>query len=334
MIKLDCNEAPFDLPIELKQEALSQLLKSNWSRYPNVNSAPLRAQLSAINNWPQDQIFIGNGSDELLQALFIGLGALFDTVVIPSPTFGMYKLLAQRFGKLVKEIVSSAPDFVPNIGAIKAAVEDSRTLLFICQPNNPTGRAWITHEVDEVTKASQGIVVIDQAYGEFCNPVPKVTPVGERSIVIRTFSKAFGAAGLRLGYAFASSDLADRLTAGLLPYNVNTLTQTLATYYLEQRSVVVEESIAQVINARGKLFASLVSIGEVEPLNSQANFILFKVRRALKVWEELCAQGIYVRRFAEPQLENYLRVTVGLLEENERFVAALREILRRMAIDD
>ena len=333
MIKLDCNEAPFDLPLELKQEALSQLLKSNWSRYPNVNSAPLRAQLSAASNWPEDQIFIGNGSDELLQALFIGLGALFDTVVIPSPTFGMYKLLAERFGKRVKEIVSSAPDFVPNIGAIKAAVEDSRTLLFICQPNNPTGRAWTTHEVDEVTKAAQGIVVIDQAYGEFCSPVPKATPVGEKVIVVRTFSKAFGAAGLRIGYALASSDLADSLATGLLPYNVNILTQMLATYYLEQRCVV-EESIAQVINARAKLFASLVSIDEVEPLNSQANFILFKVRSAPKVWEELCAQGIYVRRFVEPQLDNHLRVTVGLPEENEQFAAALKAILRRMTIDD
>ena len=329
MIKLDCNEAPCDLPLELKQKALSQLLESSWSRYPNVNSAPLRAQLSAVNNWPEDQIFIGNGSDELLQALFIGLGALFDTVVIPSPTFGMYKLLAQRFGKRVKEIYSSAPHFAPNIGAIRAAVEDSRTLLFLCQPNNPTGRAWTIHDIDEVTKVAQGIVVIDQAYGEFCSPVPKATPVGEKVIVIRTFSKAFGAAGLRIGYALASSDLADSLATGLLPYNVNTLTQMLATYYLEQRCVV-EESIAQVINARAKLFASLMSVSGVEPLSSQANFILFKVRSALTVWKELCAQGIYLRRFTEPHLDNYLRVTVGLPEENEHFITALKAVLRRI----
>ena len=311
---LDANENPYNQPV---------------NRYPDPLQEKLKMQISPIKQVPTENIFLGNGSDEPIDLVFrVFCNPGIDNVVAIDPTYGMYEVCADindveyRKVQLDEHFMFKADDL------LRAC--DARTkVIFICTPNNPTGNCMPRAEIERVVEGFGGIVVIDEAYSDFAEQRPFRFDIGRypNIIVLNTFSKAFGSAAIRLGMAFASTDIVQLMNKVKYPYNVNKLTQEKAAEVLRditkihQQIVMIKESRAALMDA----FSELPVCQQVYP--SDANFFLARVTDANAIYRYLVERGIIVRNRHHVTLcQNCLRITVGTRDENERLLKALRAL--------
>ena len=326
IVKLNQNEN-FFLPKDMLRELMQQVMEEYDPRiYPQDEEFRIKEKLSDYLNAPTDCIIIGNGEDEIIERiarLFLEKG---DATISVTPTFSFYRLSANLMGAKHFE-VPLKKDFSLDKEQILATITSKTTLLFLCSPNNPTANQFSIDEVEFLVEEFPGVVVVDEAYVEFAeySLLPLIEKY-ENLIVLRTFSKAFGLAGLRLGYGVASSDLATILSKkAQLPYPVSSFALKVALELLANHDIV-EKAIRQLKDERGALIKELNEVTGVKAFDSKSNFVLFQTdNQSDEVYQKLLRRGIFVRNIKNSLLKNCLRTTVGLPEMNAKMLRALEK---------
>ena len=312
---LDANENSFGSP-----------LNENFNRYPDPLQWQLKSELSKIKGIPPENIFIGNGSDEVIDLayrIFCEPGK--DNVIICPPTYGMYEVSANINDVEIKK-VNLTKDFRLDVDGVLSATDQNTKLLFICSPNNPTGNCMKRPDVTKLLDNFPGIVIIDEAYSNFSRQKTFIEDLGSypNLIVMQTLSKAWGLASLRLGLAFASLPVIDLFNKVKPPYNINNASQQLAIEAL-QNTGQVNEWVGQIIEQKEFLINELKNFPFVKKIyESDANFLLVKVEDADHLYGYLASNAIIVRnRSKEVLCENCLRITIGTSEENLELIKIL-----------
>jgi len=325
-IKLDIMENPYDLPDEIKELVKEKIM--GFNRYPNSQADELREALASYVGVGKEEILVGNGSDELI--LYILLTFKSNQVVYPIPTFTMYKILSQ-IADSTSMGIPLTDGFELNDDKILEVTKNTPTIIFIAYPNNPTGNCFSKEKILRIIEESEGLVIIDEAYFEFSKETfLSVIDSYDKVIILRTFSKAFGLAGLRVGYVIANRQIINELFKVKLPYNLNSFSQIVANYVIKYKSLL-QSKINQIIVQRERLYSFLKGIKGIIPYPSDANFILFKSLNipAHTLFLDLLEEGILIRNLNEDGLPDYLRVTVGTEEENNIFMERIDKICRR-----
>ncbi len=328
LIKLNQNESPYDVPPVIKQAVWNKLKRSLWNRYPDGEITSLRRQLSSFTNQPSERIIIGSGSNEIILGIFLAVCRPGDRVALLDPGFSIYSRLARIFeAEIVR--VPAEPDFKTDPEKLVDAAQKCR-IIFLASPNNPTGLALEKKWIVDLLENCSALVVVDEAYHEFHRKT--VLPLIEELsnlVVLRTFSKAFGAAGIRLGYAIGNEEIISGLKKAKLPFSVGLFPQLVAEELLnhyQDYKIYIEKIIAE----REKVFLGLLGMPYLEVIPSQANFILFRSTRvpAPDFYRYLLQAGILVRKFEGPGcLKDWLRVTIGRPEENQVFLNKVEQII-------
>jgi histidinol-phosphate aminotransferase len=331
-VKVNQNENPYDLPEAVKRRVLEAALARPWSRYPDFDPRELLERLAAFAGWRADGVLAGNGSNELIEALLLVTVGPGTRVLVPEPTFTLYALLTKVLGgDLISSPLGPELEYVPaELRALREACAPSVTI--VCSPNNPTGSFLEPEDVAALCTVDDGLVVVDEAYHEFAGKsvVPLLTD-HPNLVVLRTFSKAMGMAGLRVGYLLASPEIVREVNKARLPYNLNFFSQMAALAALEDEALL-RAQVERIATDRDELFRRLAHVPGVRPFPSRANFILFELEGAdpKAVFEAIYERGVLVRDVsATPRLSRCLRVSVGSEEENEAFLSALRHALER-----
>lgn len=311
-IFIDANENPYDTP---------------YNRYPDPLQLQVKEKISALKGVPVENIFLGVGSDEPIDLLYrIFCEPQTDNVVALEPTYGMYSVCAD-INNVEYRKVSLKANYQFSAEELLAATDENSKIIWLCSPNNPTGNALDAAEIEKVLKNFSGIVAVDEAYIDFSSQPSYLNKLKEypNMVVLQTFSKAWGSAGVRLGMAFASEDIIKIFNKVKYPYNVNVLTQRYAIKLLDNFSQV-EKKVKAILKNREKLekqLAKVECVKEVYP--TDANFILVKTTNSDAIYKYLIEKGIVARnRNGITLCDNCLRITVGTADENKQVIAALK----------
>lgn len=309
-IFLDANESPYE---------------NGWNRYPDPHQKALKARIGEIKGINPENIFLGNGSDEAIDLIFrVFCVPGRDNVVAIAPSYGMYGVAAQTNDIEVREVILGE-DYALDIEALLSAMDEYTKAIFLCSPNNPTGNTFTNAQIKELAERSGCIIVLDEAYIDFCSEPTMSTRVNEISnlVVLQTMSKARGMAALRLGMAFACPRIISLMSMVKYPYNINEATQKTA---MELLSEPVDGQVAEIISERARVSQAVTGFGFVKKVYpSEANFILVKVDDANALYDHLISDGIIVRnRNKVVSCQGCLRITIGLREENDRLLKSLK----------
>lgn len=315
-IFLDANENSFGSP-----------LPENYNRYPDPLQWEIKEKVAASNQIKPDEIFIGNGSDEAIDLLFrVFCEPRLDNILICPPTYGMYEVSAEINDVEIRRANLMA-DFRLDSDAIKKQIDDKTKLLFICSPNNPTGNAFAREEILDLAKSFNGIVVVDEAYTHFSHERSLVSDINNfpNLVVLQTFSKAWGLAGLRVGLAFANEEIIKLFNKVKPPYNISQIAQQAILEALKN-AARVEKTVAEIIAEREKLIKNLQGFSFVTKIYpTDANFILIKTIDAEKIYRFLLDEKIVVRNRNNVELcAGCLRITIGTPAENVELLEALK----------
>jgi histidinol-phosphate aminotransferase len=325
-IKLNQNESPFDLPVELKAKLGERLQAMALNRYPAEQPETLRGRLAEMLDVEPGSVIVGNGSNELTYTLgmvFIDPGS---KVVLPRPMFSLYeKVVRLHAGDLIS--VAPRPDLHFDSDAIRDAVEaHDPVLTVLTTPNNPTGLAMSMTEVESIVRAANGFVVVDEAYIEFAEETARpLLEAYPNVILMRTFSKTAGLAGLRIGYMVAHPDVAREIMKARLPFMVDRLAEAAALTVIDHPELTRDRAEFLKGEVR-RMTSQMRAINGVEVLPSQANFVIFKTPLEQRLlMTRLAEAGVLVRDISSyPELKGYLRVNAGTLDENQAFLVALK----------
>lgn len=321
--------------LDANENSLGSVLDKNFHRYPDPLQKQLKEKISSIKNVAVENIFVGNGSDEAIDLLiraFCNPGA--DNIFICPPTYGMYEVAAEINDVAINKILLSE-NFQLDINAIEPAINANTKLIFVCSPNNPTGNLFDAKSIEWLLKKFNGIVVIDEAYIDFASAASWTKKLDEypNLVVLQTLSKAWGLAGLRIGFAYASKDIIHVLNKIKPPYNVSEATQQLALKAL-QNEQSAKEKTSVLIQQKERLLKDFTAFDFIKKIYpSDANFILIKVDDATNLYKYLLSKNIVVRnRSNQPLCENSLRVTVGTAEETYALLNALKNFNNEKSI--
>lgn len=317
-IFLDANENSFGSP-----------LPTAYNRYPDPMQWKLKYKLADIKGVPPQHIFLGNGSDEVIDVLYRALcNPGVDNVILCPPTYGMYEVSA-HINDVVIRNVSLTEDFQLDMPALQQAIDEHTKLIFVCSPNNPTGNSINREDIEMLLNNFDGILVVDEAYINFARQKTFIQELTEypNLVVMQTLSKAWGLAALRVGMAFAGEDIINVMNKIKPPYNISQAAQELALQALDNVTQV-NEWIRETVIERDKLSSALRQLPLVTKVYpSDANFILARTTDAKGIYQYLVGQGIVVRDRSKVELcAGCLRITVGTPEENETLINALAEL--------
>jgi histidinol-phosphate aminotransferase len=333
-VRLNTNESPLPPPDAWLEAFRAGLGDIDFNRYPDRRSTDLRRALAASHGVDESRVFCANGSNEVLQSLLLAYGGPGRRVALFEPTYTMHGQIARTTGT---EVVAGTrtDDFELDLGEVRRVADEADPVItFLCSPNNPTGRAEPRAVVDAVVDLAPGLVVVDEAYGQFApssalDLVRQGAPGADRTVVVRTFSKTWSMAAARLGYLVGPAEVVAACELVALPYHLDAVKQ-LAGLLALRFTDEMEARVALLTEERGRLEAALAML-PLDTWASDANFILFRPtsRAARDVWRDLLDRSVLVRDCSEwPGLTGCLRVTVGTPDENDRFLAALNESLR------
>jgi histidinol-phosphate aminotransferase len=328
-VRLNTNEAPEPPPAAFTERLAALVRDVDWHRYPDRSYTALRTAIAGLHGVGPEQVFAANGSNEVLQTLCLAYGGPGRTAAVFEPTYALHSHIARITGTGVA-VGERGPDFTLDRGEVdRVLAEAEPAITFVCSPNNPTGRVEPEELVRHVADTAPGLVVVDEAYGQFARWSALDLVSDDRPLVVtRTFSKTWSMAGARLGYLVGPAWLVEQLDKVVLPYHLDTLKQAAGTLALEFRPEM-EARVAALVEERGRLAAALADL-PVDAWPSGANFILFRPRAkdGHDVWQGLLDRSVLVRNCASwPGLEGCLRVTVGTRPEDDAFLAALTEVL-------
>lgn len=331
MIKLDAMENPYDWDESLVDRWMDILKNVHLNRYPDPGADRVKLQLRDVMAIPDSlEMVLGNGSDELIQLLALAVSKAGETLLTVEPGFAMYRQITQ-VTELDYKAVSLTPEFELDMPVLLAEIEHSKpALIFLAQPNNPTGNLFGEGKLREVIEAAPGLVVIDEAYTPFTSAdYLSLATEYDNVLVMRTLSKA-GLAGLRLGLLVGGPRWIAELEKIRLPYNIGVLTQASVEFALQHFDVLREQTTL-ICEERSNLFEALGKLDGLQVWNSEANFILFRTApgKARELYDAMREHGILIRCLdgAHPLLKDCLRVTVGTAAENQAFLKTLTELL-------
>jgi histidinol-phosphate aminotransferase len=326
-VKINQNENPFDMPEPVKLAVSKVMSQKAWSRYPAFVPTELTERLKRFSGWRSGGILVGNGSNELIEAALMVTVEPGKRVVIPQPTFTLYKLLTTILGGTCEE-VPLTPDLAFDVPRLTEAAQQADVTI-LCSPNNPTGGKLGLDQIRKIAAAARGLVLVDEAYHEFSRQtaVPLLDEF-EHLIVLRTFSKAMAMAGLRVGYLLGHPALVEQVSKAKLPYNLNIFSMAAAEAAVEHFDLL-KPQIELLICERQRVFEQLQRIPGVKAYPSEANFIAFKTEApAAAVFDALLAEGVLVRDVSRyPMLDKFLRVSIGSPEENDQFLRTLAKFM-------
>ena len=325
---LSANENPCDVEAALRAEIVREIRRTALNRYPDPLANDLRDLIAEANGLDRDQVLVGNGGDELLFDLALAWGGPGRTFLNLPPTFSVYATNAQLTNTRIVEVARRA-DFSLDEEAVLARVAAGDIdYVIVTSPNNPTGERAPEDFVLRLLDATDALVVVDEAYFEFSRRTLRpYLESHENLLILRTFSKAFSLAGVRVGYVLGHAHVIRELVKVRQPYSVDALSQAAARVVFANRATF-EPGIAAIIEERERLMRGLLTLPGVTPFPSDANYILFRMEGADAAWAFLYERGILVRDFSHaPLLEGCLRVTVGTPEQNDGFLAALRDFI-------
>ena len=332
-VRLNTNESPFAPPPEFVEAWTAALRDAPLHRYPDRAASDLRAALGEQLGQPAERLFCANGSNEVLQTLLLTYGGAGRRAAVFEPTYALHSHIA-RITATEVVVGERRADFSIDPDVAVSLLERERpTLTFVCSPNNPTGTVEPAATIDAILGATDGIVVVDEAYGEFAprSALELVRDDG-RLVVVRTYSKVWSMAALRLGYAVAPAWIVEELDKVVLPYHLDVATQLAGRLALDL-APEMGDRVHRLVDERERVAKEMAAIRGIEVYPSGANFVLFRVLGdGHAVWERMVAQGVLVRDFSRwPRLAECLRVTIGTPDENDAFLGALRAALQEGA---
>ncbi|MFZ4719970.1 MAG: histidinol-phosphate transaminase [Ilumatobacteraceae bacterium] len=328
-VRLNTNESPFPPPAAWRDAFAAELSRVDWHRYPDRAATELRNGIAAMHGVRPDQVFAANGSNEVLQTLLLTYAGPGRTVATFEPTYQLHGHIARLTGATVAE-GERAADFTLDLGEVRRVLaEASPTVTFLCSPNNPTGLEEPEANVREVLSLAPGLLVVDEAYGQFASwSALDLLDEDVPLVVSRTFSKTWSMAGSRLGYLIGPSWLVAELDKVVLPYHLDTAKQIagrLALTFVDE----MESRVQLIVSERERLATAMAAM-PIDVVPSGANFILFRPRTIAgrAVWQGLLDRSVLIRDCSGwPRLADCLRVTVGTPDENDRFLTALSEVV-------
>ncbi len=328
-VRLNTNEAPEAPPAAFTRRLGEALATIEWHRYPDRGYRTLREAIAEHHGVAPEQVFAANGSNEVLQTLLLSYGGPGRHAAVFEPTYALHSHIARITGTGVA-VGERSEDLTLDLGEVRRVLaEHAPEITFLCSPNNPTGMAEPEETVQAVADMAPGIVVVDEAYGQFA-PWSALGMVDERRgvVVSRTFSKTWSMAGARLGYLVGPAGLVAELDKVVLPYHLDVVKQlagTLALSFTDE----MRARVAALVEERGRVFGALAEL-PVDVWRSDANFVLFRPREreGAEVWRALLDRSVLIRNCASwPRLDGCLRVTIGTPAEDDAFLAALAEVL-------
>jgi len=329
-IKLNANENAYGLPEEIIEEILWKAKNLKYFRYPDANSVKLSEIVSSFWGLNRDNIVIGNGSDELIDYLIKAFSEKGRRIITTAPSFAMYKIYSIINGANFVQIPLGQVNFSLNEDKIleEAKKEDS-SIVFIAYPNAPTGNYFAEDKIIKIIEESGCLVVVDEAYYEFGEKtfVPLISRY-DNLVILRTFSKAYSLASLRVGYLFSNPEIINEIRKVKSPFNVNTFSQLAAQVVFENKEIL-KNSIKKIIKEREKLTNRINEIPPFKAHSSQTNFVLVEVgskENSDLVYNNLLKQGILVQKVSDPIFSTsryFLRITVGNEEEDDILVKGL-----------
>ena len=330
-IRLNTNECPHPLPEGFLRDLAAALGRVPLHRYPDREATALRSGLADLAGHPLEGVWAANGSNEVIQHLCLAYGGPGRRALLFEPTYSLHRLIPRMVGM---EVVrgSLGDGFRLGVEAPDEVAEHDPAVVFVCSPNNPTGNAQPTDVIERLCEAAAGLVVVDEAYGEFGGvSAQPLLARHDNLAVVRTFSKAFSLAGVRLGYCLTSPAIVADLPKVRLPYHLSSLTQAAgetALRYLPEARALLDRIRAE----RDRILHGLGAVEGVEPFPSDANFVLFRTTApAGALWRELLDRGVLVRDVSSyPGLSRCLRVTAGTPEETGAFLEALPAALKEV----
>jgi histidinol-phosphate aminotransferase len=334
-VRLNTNESPYPPPPEFFAAWTGEVSRASAHRYPDRAARSLREALGGFLGQPAERIFCANGSNEVLQTLLLGYGGPGRTALVFEPSYVLHAHIARITGTGVLS-APRRPDFQLDPVVATTIVEETQPdVVFLTTPNNPTGMVEPKETVEALleriaARKKPGLLVVDEAYAEFA-PWSAIELVAEGVplVVSRTYSKVWSMAAFRLGFCIAPASVVADLEKVVLPYHLSVPTQLAGTVALRFTGEMGAR-VASIKTERERLSAALAALDGVEAFPSGANFILFRTADGQATWEALLEAGVLVRNFARwPRLDDCLRVTIGRPEENDAFLAAMKEVLAR-----
>jgi histidinol-phosphate aminotransferase len=329
-VRLNTNESPFGPPAAWREDLLAELAEISFHRYPDRPATELRQAVADLHGVSPSEVFCANGSNEVLQCLLLAFGGPGRRALVFEPTYALHSHIARITGTEVVEGRRDDEFRIDPRHAVELLTTEGPDVTFLCSPNNPTGRAEPPETVATVTGAAPGLVIVDEAYGQFApwSALALRGPAHPGLVVTRTFSKTWAMAGARLGYLVADPAVVVACESVVLPYHLSAQTQAAGLAAL-RHVPEMEARVALISEERGRVAAALADL-PVDSWPSDANFILFRPRDrdANDVWASLLDRSVLIRNCASwDGLRDCLRVTIGTAEENDRFLHALKESL-------
>ena len=331
-VRLNTNESPYPPPPGFTEQLAAAVAEVDWHRYPDRGATELRRRIAELHDVAPEQVFVANGSNEVLQTLLLTYAGAGRTVATFEPTYALHGHIARLSGAIVIE-GERDPQFVLSLTEVERVMGDAYPdVVFLCSPNNPTGgeepRALVEAVLQRV-EAAGALLVVDEAYGQFAS-WSAISLIGEDAplVVTRTFSKTWSMAAARLGYLIGPRWVVAELDKVVLPYHLDALKQragTIALGFTED----MEQRVATIVAERQRVVRALEGLG-VTVWPSGANFVLFRPETAdgAAVWQGLLDRGVLVRNCGSwPRLEGCLRLTIGTASEDDAFLDALKEVL-------
>lgn len=327
--RMNTNEAPYPPPLALVEEVTKGTEAIALNRYPDRDAVKLVDAIAAHTGWPKEGLWVANGSNEVFMHLFLAFGGPGRTSLTFEPTYSLHTLIPRIAGTRTLKL-QRGRDFGIDLGEALDLVRTERPdIIIVCSPNNPTGGCEGLATIEALLEAAPGLVVVDEAYGEFDqheHSVRSLLTDHPNLAITKTFSKAWRLAGVRIGYMLAAPELIAELARVRLPYHLSAITQLVGVSAIKH----AEETLGMVRSIaaeRDRISAELSALG-LRVFPSSANFVLFEVDEPDRVWQALLDRGVLVRNYSGAAgLERCLRVTAGLPEETDAFVAAMKESL-------
>lgn len=323
---LSANENPHDVEQEIRRDVMREIKRLPLNRYPDPLANDLRDMIAEANGLDRDQVLVGNGGDELLFNLALAWGGPGRTFLNMPPTFSVYDANARLTNTTVVNVPRRSDFSIDEEAVLARVAEGGIDYLVVTSPNNPTGQLASEEFMLRLLDATDALVMVDEAYFEFSRQTMRPYLAQHRNLVIlRTFSKAFSLAGVRMGYLLGDADVVREFVKVRQPYSVDAVSQAVARVVYANRAKF-EPGIQAIIAERARVIDGLKRIPGVKPFPSDANYVLFHIEHAGQIWEMLYDRGVLVRDFSHaPLLEDCLRASIGAPEENDAFLRALRD---------
>jgi len=328
-VRLNTNESPYPPPASWREALLEELARIPFHRYPDRDALALRSGIGELHGVGPEQVLAANGSNEVLQSVCLAYGGRERAAVVFEPTYRLHSHIARVTGTAVVT-GRRQPDFTLDVAEVRRVVAEARPqIVFLCSPNNPTGRVEPPEVLEALLDVAPGLVVVDEAYGQFAPHSALELVADDRPlVVVRTFSKTWSMAAARLGYLVGPAAVVQTLGKVMLPYHLDAMKQAAGRLAIRFRAEM-EARVAAVVEERERVASALADL-PVESWPSGANFILFRpqAKDGDQVWGALLDRSILVRNCVDwPGVEGCLRVTVGTASENDAFLTALTEAL-------